>query len=86
MTLKLPSVRFLFLCMTLTTCILAQHPSPANAATCPTLQCATIINDCQQLCPEGFHIHEIGTCTDAGGNSHNEFVAGCVCFEGECYE
>lgn len=86
MALKVTSVRFLLLCMALTTCILAQHPSPANAAACPTVQCGTIINACLQVCPEDFHLNQIGTCTDAGGKSHNEFVAGCICFEGECYE
>jgi hypothetical protein len=80
-----PPFRFLILAITLTLCVLAHHPSTAAAAACPTTKCQTIETDCTELCSNPLEIVPKGTCTDAKGNSHNEYLVVCAqCFGGEC--
>jgi hypothetical protein len=77
---------FLMLTVALTLCSLAQEPRLASAATCPTTRCATLFDDCDQLCGGVQSFRPVGTCTDGSGTTQTLFLFRCPCVNGECIE
>jgi hypothetical protein len=82
---KATTLRFVVLCLTLTLCVLAQHPRAADAAACPPVSCGTIISECIAIgCGIG-SITADGSCT-LGAVDHGLFIVRCSCPGGSlCY-
>lgn len=58
--------------------------SPVLAAACPTLQCGTVINYCQDFCGGVRAYSPVGTCTAADGSTKTLWVVGCYCGTWQC--
>jgi hypothetical protein len=79
-------LNFLALTAILTVCALMRQPSPASAAPrCPTDTCNTWINLCDETCPGPYTVRQVGTCTDAAGETQNLDVVQCRCVTRSCW-
>ncbi len=84
--MKKTTLRFVTLALAITLCVLAQNPRAVAAAACPTLTCAELANELNEI---GCGVNSIkgdGTCTE-GGTTHNLLILHGACGQGGvCYQ